>query len=364
MKKTKSLALAGQSVWIDDITRPMLTEGTLARYISEYGVTGLTSNPTIYSKAVAQGHHYDDIILAGARPGRTDEEIFYDLALRDLGEAADLFRDIYLRTDGVDGFVSLEVSPLLSDDAKASVYWATELHRRAARPNLFIKIPGTTAGLVAIEESIFAGIPVNVTLLFSAEQYRSAAEAYLRGIERRIDAGLSTDVPSVASLFVSRWDVAANPGLPPELKNRLGIAVSRKAYALSLELHSSARWRRAMNFGMRPQRLLFGSTSTKDPSASDTLYVSSLVAPYTVDTIPEKTLLAFADHGELGRQCDRDTGEADTILTRVRASGVDVNALAARLQREGTESFDKSWRELLASIQSRRNALGGQKVAV
>lgn len=357
MNNTKLLAEAGQSVWIDDITRPMLTKGILKRYIDEYALTGLTSNPTIYAKAVGEGHHYDDVIKAGSRPGRTEEDIFYDIALRDLTEAADLFRGVHDRTSGVDGFVSLEVSPLLADDTQATIASAKELHGRAGRPNLFIKIPGTPAGRKAIEESIFAGIPVNVTLLFSVDQYRAAAEAYLRGIERRIEAGLPGGVESVASIFVSRWDVIANQRLAPELKNKVGIAVCEQAYRASLEMHASPRWRRAMNHGMRPQRLLFASTSTKDPAAPDTLYVSALVAPYSVDTLPEKTLLAFADHGQPGEILRGDTKRADEVMAKAGIAGFDVNAVAEQLQREGCASFEKSWRELLASIASRKGAV-------
>jgi transaldolase len=351
VKPTARLHDLGQSLWLDNITRTMLGDGTLARYVDELSVTGLTSNPTIFDKAIGGGDAYDEQIaeLAGAAP--STEELFFELALADLREAADLFAPVHTRTDGVDGWVSLEVSPLLADDTAATIEEARRLHDQGGRDNLYIKIPGTPAGLPAIEESIFAGIPVNVTLLFSTEQYLAAAEAYTRGVERRVEAGLDPAVASVASIFISRWDVAVAEQVPGELRNRLGIAVGGQAYCAYLRLLGSQRQMRLFNEGARPQRLLFASTGTKDPDASDTLYVEALAAPFTIDTMPEPTLLALADHGEVGEPLPVDADEAEEALAELVAAGVDVEALAARLQEEGKESFDKSWRELLDTIE-------------
>src|SRR5512137_2212605 len=300
MKATQRLHDLGQSIWLDNITRDLLTSGTLQRYIDELSVTGLTSNPTIFDQALKKSAAYDEAIRAGVKAGRTGEDLFFDLALDDLTRAADLFRPIHDRTGGVDGFVSLEVSPLLAYDTASTLKVAKELHARAARPNLHIKIPGTREGLPAIEEATFAGVPVNVTLLFSPGQYVAAAEAWLRGVERRIAAGLTADVRSVASVFVSRWDVAVAAQVPAELRNRLGNAIMGQTYAASRRLHDSVRWQRVMNAGARAQRVLWASTGTKDPAAPDTLYVTPLAAPYTVNTMPEATLHAFADHGKVG----------------------------------------------------------------
>jgi transaldolase len=349
MKATERLHRDGQSLWLDNITRKMLDSGQLARYIELYSVTGLTSNPSIFDKAIESGD-YDAEIRGRAAQGVRGEELFFDLAIEDLRRAAEEFLPIHERTDGVDGWVSLEVSPLFAHDAKSTVATAKALHERAGRPNLFIKIPGTVEGRVAIEECIAAGVPVNVTLLFSADQYRAAAEAYLRGIERRIDAGLSPRVGSVASVFMSRWDKAANEVVPEALQNRLALTVGRDIYRAYRQLMGSERWQRLANAGARMQRLLWASTSTKDPNAPDTFYVHGLSAPFTVDTMPDKTLLAFFEHGEVGEDMPADGGDCDAVLARFSAAGVDVNALAQRLQDEGAAAFEESWRDLLRHI--------------
>ena len=349
MKPTQELHELGQSLWVDNITRTMLDDGTLQRYIDELSVTGLTSNPTIFDKAIGDGSAYDEQIDELASGGLEGEALFFELALTDLRRAAELFEPINKRTDEVDGWVSLEVSPLLADDAEATIAQARELHAKADC-NVYIKIPGTEAGRTAIEESIFAGVPINVTLLFSREQYLGAAEAFMRGVERRIDAGLDPSVPSVASLFISRWDVAVADEAPAELRNRLGIAVGKRAYRAYRELLDSERMQRLANEGARPQRLLWASTGTKDPDASDTLYVEALAAPFTVNTMPEKTLLAVADHGEVGEPLPVDGGDAEDTLKAFGDAGIDVDALAATLQKEGAETFVASWRELLDTV--------------
>jgi transaldolase len=364
VKPTEKLHDLGQSLWLDNITRTMLGDGTLAGYIDELSVTGLTSNPTIFDKAISGGDAYDQQIAelsASAVPeegiGATPtERIFFELALADLRDATDLFAAIHKRTAGVDGFASLEVSPLIADDTEATIEEAAELHAKAERDNLFIKIPGTPAGLPAIEESIFAGIPINVTLLFDREQYLAATDAYLRGIERRIEAGLDPDVASVASIFMSRWDVAVAEEAPDELRNRLGLAIGFQAYRAYRELLDSPRMQRLMNEGARPQRLLWASTGTKDPDASDTLYIEGFASPLTVNTMPEPTLHAFADHGEVGDPVPADGGDAEQILAEFARAGVDVDALAQRLQDEGKASFAKSWDEMLQTIESQVGA--------
>ena len=356
MKPTQQLHELGQSLWLDNITREMLGDGTLRRYIDDLSITGLTSNPTIFDKAISGGSTYDERIVELHGRGLEPEQAFFELALADLRDAARMFEPINQRTDGVDGWVSLEVSPLLADDAKATIAQVAELHSRADC-NIFIKIPGTDAGREAIEESIFAGTPINVTLLFSTEQYLGAAEAYMRGVERRIEAGLDPAVPSVASIFVSRWDVAVADEVPQELRNQLGIAVAKQAYRAYRELLDSERWLRLANEGVRPQRLLFASTGTKDPEASDVSYVEALAAPLTVNTMPDKTLLAFADHGEVGEPIPTDGGDAEQVLAEFEAAGVDVAGLAARLQHEGAEAFDASWKELMQSIEEKSREL-------
>jgi transaldolase len=343
-----------QRLWLDNITRELLAAGTLARYIADLSVTGLTSNPTIFEHAIGSGGSYDDAIRKLAALGLSDEGIFFELALQDLTQAADLFRPVFDASDGVDGWVSLEVSPLLAGDTAGTIRAAAQLHARAARPNLFIKIPGTPEGLPAIEQAIFDGVPINVTLLFSREQYLAAAEAYLRGIERRIEAGLAPRVQSVASIFVSRWDAAVKQEISPPFHNRLGIAVAMRCYKAQRDLLASERWRTLAAAGARPQRLLWASTATKDPAARDTLYIEALAAPDTINTIPEKTLLAFADHGQPGAVLPADGGFADAVLEEFRREGVDDEALAARLQRDGVLAFAKSWGGLLARIREKR----------
>ena len=356
MKATTQLYEAGQSLWLDNITRALLQSGGLARYIADFGVTGLTSNPTIFDLAIRGGTEYDAAIREGAT-GTPDEELFLELAIEDLTRAADLFRPVHTTTHGVDGWVSLEVSPKLAYDTERTVVAARELHARARRPNLFIKIPGTPEGVPAIEEAIFAGVPVNVTLLFSCEQYVAAAEAYLRGIERRLAAGLDPHVASVASLFVSRWDVAVADKVPAELDHRLGIAVSKRTYRAYRRLLDSDRWLRLLNRGARAQRLLWASTGTKNPKVSDTLYVTALAAPHTVNTLPEKTLLAVADHGEVGAMLPPDGGDAEEVLARFGAAGIDVDALATDLQQKGAAAFVASWDALLARVAEKRASL-------
>jgi transaldolase len=353
MKATQMLHDLGQSIWLDHITRDMLGNGTLNRYINELSVTGLTSNPTIFNNAIKNSSSYDVSIRKKVSEGKSGEKLFFDVALEDIIQAADAFRPIFDRTNGVDGWVSLEVSPLLAHNTADSIAAAKELYSRAGRPNVFIKIPGTKEGLPAIEEAIFAGVPINVTLLFSREQYLAAADAFLRGIERRIAAGLKPDVGSVASVFVSRWDGAVAGKVPEELNNQLGIAISKRTYKAYHNLLISPRWMRAYNFGARPQRLLWGSTGTKSPKASDILYIKELAAPFTVNTMPEKTLIAFADHGKLGEILSADGGDCEEVLAKFVNAGIDIDALANQLQEEGVESFAKSWNELMTVIDSK-----------
>ncbi len=357
MKATKQLHELGQSIWLDNITRGLLTGGTLQRYIQELSVTGLTSNPTIFDQAMKNSGDYDDAIRQKLKQGKSGEALFFELAIEDLTRAADLFRPTHEATNRVDGWVSLEVSPKLAYDAKSTIAEAQSLHARAARPNLFIKIPGTREGLPAIEESIFAGVPVNVTLLFSRQQYVAAAEAYIRGIERRVAAGLNPHVGSVASLFISRWDVAVAAKVPPALVNQLGIAVAMHTYKAYRDLIESDRWMRLLNAGARSQRILWASTGTKDPKASDIMYIKSLAAPYTVNTMPEKTLLAFNEHGDIGAAMPPDGGAAEQILQQFTQAGIDLYALAEQLQREGAAAFVKSWDELLAGIAEKTTKL-------
>jgi transaldolase len=357
MKATQKLHALGQSLWLDNITRDLLTSGTLRRYIDELSVTGLTSNPTIFDHAVARSHSYDDDIRRLVAEGKSDEALFFELAVADLTKAADLFAPIHQRTAGVDGFVSLEVSPLLAHDTARTVAEARALHGKANRANLFIKIPGTIEGLPAIEEAIYSGVPVNVTLLFSRDDYLRAADAYMRGLERRVVAGLSPDVRSVASLFVSRWDKATMEKLPGDLRDRLGIAISQQAYKAYCDLLDSDRWQRLEGQGARPQRLLFASTSNKDPQASDVLYMGALAAPNTVNTVPEETLIAFANHGAVDRPMRRDGDDCEQVLASIARAGIDVAALAAQLQDEGAKGFVESWKDLLGAIEAKSKAL-------
>src|ERR1700691_1277000 len=350
MKATQALHNLGQSIWLDNITRDLLDSGTLKRYINELSVTGLTSNPTIFDHAIKNSSAYDAAVREKVSKGKSGETLFFELALEDLTRAAALFRPVYDRSGGVDGWVSLEVSPLLAYDAPSTLAAAKDLHARAGQSNLFIKIPGTKEGLPAIEEAIFAGVPINVTLLFSREQYVAAAEAFLRGVERRIDAGLKPSVGSVASIFISRWDSAVTGKTPDPLRNQLGIAIAQRTYKAYRTLLDSPRWQRAFNFGARPQRLLWASTGTKDPKASDVLYVKALAAPFTVNTMPVATLKALADHGKLGATLPADGGDCEEILARFAKAGIDIDALANQLQDEGAKSFVKSWNELMEVI--------------
>jgi transaldolase len=357
MKATQLLHDLGQSLWLDNITRDLLNSGTLKRYIDELSVTGLTSNPTIFDHAIKNSTAYDTPIREKLAKGTSGEALFFELALEDITRAADLFRPTHDRTNGVDGWVSLEVSPLLAHDTASTLAAAKDLFARAGRPNLFIKIPGTKEGEPAIEEAIFAGIPVNVTLLFSREQYLAAAEAFLRGIERRIDANLNPRVGSVASVFISRWDVAVTEKTPDSLRDQLGIAMANRIYKAYRSLLSSPRWQRVYNLGALPQRLLWASTGTKDPKASDVLYIKSLAAPFTVNTMPEQTLKALADHGELGAILPADGGNCEEVLAKFVKTGVDIDALGAQLQDEGAKSFVKSWNDLMDVIRSKSAAL-------
>jgi len=357
MKATRTLHDLGQSLWLDNITRDMLDAGTLKRYIDKLSVTGLTSNPTIFNHAIKNSSAYDAAIRKRLKGANSSEALFFELALEDVTRAADLFRPEWDRTNGVDGWVSLEVSPLLAHDMASTLAAAKDLHARAGRPNLFIKIPGTREGLPAIEEAIFAGVPINVTLLFSREHYVAAADAYTRGIERRIAAGLNPQVGSVASLFISRWDAAVQAKAPEALRNRLGIAIGQRTYKAYADMLGSPRWQRIFNAGARPQRLLMASTGTKDPNASDILYIGALAAPLTVNTMPEGTLKAFADHGSPGAAMPADGGDCEVVLADFEKSGVDVDALAARLQDEGAAAFVKSWNELMDVIASKCSAL-------
>jgi len=361
MKPTRQLHDLGQSLWLDNITRELLDNGTLRRYIEDFSITGLTSNPSIFDGAIGGGDTYDACIREKAESGKSGESLFIELALEDLRRAADLFRPVFDASDQVDGWVSMEVSPLLASDTKGSIEAARQIHRQADRPNLFVKIPGTPEGIPAIEASIFAGIPINVTLLFSCEQYLSAAEAYLRGIERRLEAGLAPTVGSVASLFVSRWDVAIKDKVPAPLRNKLGIAIGGRVYRAYRELLASPRWRRLAGAGAYPQRLLWASTGTKDPDASDTLYVEGLAAPDTIDTMPEKTLHAFAEHGALKGTMAVDGGGAEAMLARFAQAGIDIDALALQLQHEGAQAFVKSWQQLLKRIADKSPALAGAR---
>lgn len=359
MKPTRWLHDLGQSLWLDNITREMLDRGTLQRYVEQFSITGLTSNPSIFDGAIGNGDAYDAGIREKASAGKSGETLFLELALEDLRRAADLFRPVFDATDHVDGWVSMEISPLLAGDTSGSIEAARWIGHRADRPNLLVKIPGTPEGIPAIEQSIFAGVPINVTLLFSRGQYLAAAEAYLRGIERRLEAGLDPRVGSVASVFVSRWDVAVKDSVPADLRNKLGIAIGGRVYRAYRELLESPRWRRLADAGARPQRLLWASTGTKDPEAPETLYVEALAAPDTIDTIPEKTLRAFAESGVVSGTMDVEGGDAEFMLARFARAGVDTEALALRLQREGAQAFVRSWRQLLQRIADKGAKLDG-----
>lgn len=360
MSTTRKLHDMGQSLWLDNISRTILDNGTLARYINEFSVTGLTSNPSIFNEAIGGSDAYDDGIRMKAGQGTSGEALLMELALEDLRRAADLFHPVFAATDGVDGWVSMEVSPLLASDTAGSIAAAQAIHDQGERPNLFVKIPGTPEGVPAIEESIFAGVPINVTLLFSTAQYLAVAEAYMSALERRIAAGLDPHISSVASLFVSRWDRAVADRVPVDMHNKLGIAVAQATYRAYRELLDSPRWKALAAKGAQPQRLLWASTGTKDPAASDTLYIEALAAPDTINTIPEKTLHAFADHGVLRGSMALDGGDADAVLARFTSAGIDLTALASQLQVDGAKAFVTSWQELLQTIDSRSRTLAGE----
>jgi transaldolase len=363
MNSAQRLHDLGQSLWLDNISRGLLTTGTLARYMREFAITGLTSNPTIFDQAIRNGGFYDDAIRKKSAEGKSGEELFVELALEDLRQAADLFRPTYEATGAVDGWASFEVSSLLANDATGTIKEVLRMHARAERPNIFVKIPGTRDGVKAIEETIFAGVPVNVTLLFSREQYLAAAEAYLRGIERRIAAGLDPRVSSVASLFVSRWDRAVMHKVPTELRNRLGIAIAKRTYKAYRDLFASPRWQKLSAAGAQPQRLLWASTGTKDPTAPDTLYIEALAAPDTINTIPDRTLHAFAEHGKLNGVLPADGGDAEEVLAAFAQKGVDDAVVAGQLQREGIEAFDRSWRDLMSCIAAKSAILETSAIA-
>ena len=357
MKATQQLHRFGQSLWLDNISRELLTSGTLRRYIEEFSISGLTSNPSIFNHAIKKSDAYDDGIHQQVEQGKSDEDLFFELALEDLRQAADLFLPIHQRTNRMDGWVSMEVSPLLARDTERTIAEAKRLHAQGSRPNLFIKIPGTPEGVPAIEECIFAGVPINVTLLFSREQYVASVEAYFRGVERRIQAGLNPAVWSVASVFISRWDKSTMSKVSPELQNRLGIAVAQQTYGTYRQMLNSDRWQRLANAGAHPQRLLWASTGTKDPAASDVLYIEALAAPFTINTIPDATLLAFAEHGKIGKSMSVTTEDATAVIRRFAQAGIDHDELAAGLQREGAEAFVKDWKDLLGAIASKRSLL-------
>ena len=357
MNSTKDLNDLGQSLWLDNITRDMLDDGTLKRYIDTLSVTGLTSNPTIFDEAIGKTKVYDKAIQKKAESGLRDEALFLEIALEDLRRAADLFKPVYDRTQGLDGWVSMEVSPLLAGDTKGTIEAAKLIHKLADRVNLYVKIPGTPEGVPAIEEAIFAGIPVNVTLLFSREHYLAVADAYMKGIERRLAAGLDPKINSVASVFVSRWDRAVNDKVPKELVNKLGIAIAQRTYKAHCELLTSKRWKDLETKGARKQRMLWASTGVKDPNASPTLYVEALAAPESIDTMPDKTLLAFAEKGKAQGVMAKDGGDAEAVLKRFKDAGIDVDAVAKQLQSEGASSFVKSWQELMKRIAEKSAAL-------
>jgi transaldolase len=353
MKATLALHNLGQSLWLDNITRDLLDSGTLERYIDEFSITGLTSNPTIFEHAISKSSSYDAEVSRLMNAGLSNEDAFFELAMHDLTRAADLFAAVHKSTAGIDGFVSLELSPLMAYDTKKSIAAAKFLHEKGNRPNLYIKIPGTSEGIPAIEESIANGIAINVTLLFSREQYVASAEAYMRGLERRVSTGLSPDVRSVASVFLSRWDGATMDKIPDTSRNKLGIAIGQQVYKAYRDMLESDRWQRLANFGARPQRLLFASTGTKDHAASDVLYINALAAPNTINTMPEKTLLAFSEHGKVTETLPRNGGDCEAILTDFRRAGIDLDKLAADLQSQGARSFDESWKKLLNAIETK-----------
>jgi transaldolase len=356
MNATSKLQELGQSLWLDNISRNMIDTGLLQTYISDFSITGLTSNPSIFTKAVAGGSDYDAQIASERATGATPEEIVLRLMVQDLRRAADLFAPIHKATSGKDGWVSIEVSPYLINDAKGSLEWAQRLHAQMDRANAFVKIPGTQQGAVAIEEAIFQGIAINVTLLFSRDQYVAVAEAYMRGIERRIDGGLDPKVRSVASVFVSRWDAAAAKQGRADLRNRLGLAVAADVWDAYQSILASERWQTLAKAGAMPQTLLWASTGVKDPEADDTLYITALAAPETINTMPDATLRAFADHGAVGKGGTLDR-EAGAKLRRVATEGgLDLDALAGKLQVDGGDAFVTAWDELLKRVEGKVTA--------
>ena len=358
MNPAQALHQAGQSLWLDSINRKLLVSGTLARYIDTFAVTGLTSNPTILGHAMTASTDYDESLRTHLAAGTRDpQDLVYAVALEDLTAAADLFLPIYDATGVVAGFVSVEVPPGLAYDAAGSIALAHRLHEQARRPNLLVKIPGTPPGLTALEELISDGIGINVTLLFSDAHYLQTAEAYLRALERRAAAGQPLDVPSVASLFVSRWDKAADPLLPASLHGRLGLAVTQAVYASYRSLLTNERWTKLAAKGARPQRVLWASTSTKDPDFPDTYYLGKLAAPDTINTMPEQTLLAFADHGEVGEMMRPDYAAAQSCIADVAGHGIDVDMLGESLQRHGARAFEEDWASLLDAIAEKAHRL-------
>ena len=348
----------GQSLWLDSINRAMLRSGALARYVSELAVTGLTSNPTILGHAMAASTDYDASLRTWLQHGVNEpQDLVYRLALEDLAAAASLFYPAWDATQGGDGYVSIEVPPDLAYETPRTVALAKWLQDEAGFENLLVKIPGTPQGLAAMEEAVVAEIGINVTLLFSDAQYLQTAEAYVRALERRLEAGLSLAVPSVASVFVSRWDKAADPLLSPEMHGRLGLAEAKKVYASYRQLLSSERWHALAQAGARPQRVLWASTSAKDPALADTYYVEALAAPDTIDTMPEKTLLAFAEHGVVGDLLEADYARAEEVVAAVAGQDVDVDALAESLQRQGARAFGADWASLLDAIATKSKRL-------
>jgi transaldolase len=354
----RQLHEAGQSLWLDSINRAMLGSGDLARYVDQLAVTGLTSNPTILGHAMAASHDYEGSLRALLAQGVSGpQDLVYAAAFEDLGQAANLFRPAWQASGGEDGYVSVEVPPDLAYDAPATVALARHLHAMAGFPNLLVKVPGTPQGLTVLEELVDAGIGVNVTLLFSDTHYLRTAEAYMRALERRLARGEDLAVPSVASVFVSRWDKAADSLLPKPLHGRLGVAMAQKVYSSYQSLLASDRWRDLEAGGARPQRVLWASTSAKDPALPDTYYVEKLASPGTINTMPEKTLIAFADHGTVGEMLRDDYASGEETVAEVAAKGVDVDALGESLQRQGARAFSADWSALLDAIAAKASSI-------
>jgi len=366
MNRLERLHEAGVSIWLDTLSRELLETGEFARLVRRFAVSGATSNPTIFAKAITGSDRYDDQLRALARAGCDDpQEVFFQLGLDDVGHAADLLRPIYEDSAGRDGFVSFECTPDLADDTDATIAQALDLWARLDRPNVMIKVPATAAGVPAIEELTSQGVNVNVTLLFAVERYEQVIEAYLRGLERRAKAGEPLDrLASVASFFVSRVDAKADAQLAPgsPLRGQIAIANAHAAYGRYLDRFRGDRWQAVKAAGAQPQRPLWASTGTKDASYSDVLYVERLIAPGVVNTMPEKTLHAFADHGEVSRALDRDLSAATRILAQAHQSGLDLGRITTELEREGVESFCDSYRQLLGCIESKLAVLATEEV--